>query len=170
MDLRYKRWDLGALVGGVYGNRIYREWGTSLQQNSLYNYPAYDVNAWHGAGTSNWIPIVDAQHLNNRAPSTYGIEDGSYVRIRNMELGYTIPASALGSTHIQSLKFFVAVQNLKTWKHNLGFSPEFGGFRQYDPTGRAVNGGNSSWQFGVDTGDPSSILPRIWSGGFNVNF
>jgi TonB-linked SusC/RagA family outer membrane protein len=170
VDLRYKRFDLGALVGGVYGNRIYREWGTSLQQNSLYNYPAYDVNAWHGAGTSNWIPIVDAQHLNNRAPSTYGIEDGSYVRIRNMELGYTIPASALGSTHIQSLKFFVAVQNLKTWKHNLGFSPEFGGFRQYDPTGRAVNGGNSSWQFGVDTGDPSSILPRIWSGGFNVNF
>jgi TonB-linked SusC/RagA family outer membrane protein len=170
VDLRYKRWDLGALVGGVYGNRIYREWGTSLQQNSLYNYPAYDVNAWHGAGTSNWIPIVDAQHLNNRAPSTYGIEDGSYIRIRNMELGYTIPASALGTTHIQSLKFFVGVQNLKTWKHNLGFSPEFGGFRQYDPTGRVVNGGNSSWQFGVDTGDPSSILPRIWSGGFNVNF
>jgi TonB-linked SusC/RagA family outer membrane protein len=170
VDLRYKRWNFGVLVGGVYGNRIYREWATSLQQNSLYNYPAYDVNAWHGAGTSNWIPIVDAQHLNNRAPSTYGIEDGSYVRIRNMELGYTIPASAMGNTHIQSLRFFVAVQNLKTWKHNLGFSPEFGGFRQYDQSGRVLNGGNSAWQFGVDTGDASSILPRIWSGGFNVNF
>ncbi|HET6256303.1 MAG TPA: SusC/RagA family TonB-linked outer membrane protein [Puia sp.] len=169
-DLRYRRWNLSGLVGGVYGNRIYREWGTSLQQNSLYNYPAYDVNAWHGPGTSNWIPIVDAQHLNNRAPSTYGIEDGSYVRIRNLELGYSIPAKALGNSHIQGLRFFVGVQNLKTWKHNLGFSPEFGGFRQYDPSGRVVNGGNSAWQFGVDTGDPSSILPRIWSGGFNVNF
>jgi TonB-linked SusC/RagA family outer membrane protein len=169
-DLLYKRFDLSGLVGGVYGNRIYREWGTSLQENSLYNYPAYDVNAWHGAGTSNWIPIVDAQHLNNRAPSTYGIEDGSYIRIRNLQLAYALPASALGRSHIQALKFFVAVQNLKTWKHNLGFSPEFGGFRVTDPTGRIVNGGNSAWQFGVDTGDPGSALPRIWSGGFNVTF
>ena len=88
VNVTWKQLELGIEVNGVYGNQIYREWGTSLQQNSLYNYPAYDVNAWHGAGTSNWIPIVDAQHLNNRAPSSYGIESGSYFRIRNLQLGY----------------------------------------------------------------------------------
>ena len=40
----------------------------------------------HGPGTSNWVPIVDAQHTVNRVPSTYGIEDGSYFRIRNLQL------------------------------------------------------------------------------------
>ena len=155
ITVNYKHFELDVVVGGVYGNQIYREWATSLQQNSLYNYPKYDVNAWHGAGTSNWIPIVDAQHLNNRAPSSYGIEDGSYFRIRNLQLGYNFPAQSLGNSHIKNIKFFVNVQNLKTWKHNLGFSPEFGG---------------SATQFGVDTGDASSALPRIISGGFNVTF
>ncbi len=155
VTLTYQHFDLGIVVGGVYGNQIYREWGTSLQQNSLYNYPKYEINAWHGAGTSNWIPIVDAQHLNNRAPSSYGIEDGSYIRIRNLQLGYNFPAKVLSSSHIRNIKIFANVQNLKTWKHNLGYSPEYGG---------------SAIQFGVDTGDAGAALPRIITGGFNVTF
>ena len=128
VNVTWKQLELGVEVNGVYGNQIYREWGTSLQQNSLYNYPSYDVNAWHGAGTSNWIPIVDAQHLNNRAPSSYGIEDGSYVRIRNLQLAYNFSSEMLSKASIKNVKVFINVQNLVTWKHNLGFSPEYGGF------------------------------------------
>jgi TonB-linked SusC/RagA family outer membrane protein len=155
LNVNFKQFELGIDVNGTYGNQIYREWGTSLQQNSLYNYPAYDVNAWHGAGTSNWIPIVDAQHLNNRAPSSYGIEDGSYIRIRNLQLAYNFNALALGNSHISNIKLFVNVQNLKTWKNNLGYSPEYGG---------------SATSFGVDVGDASAALPRVITGGFNVTF
>ncbi len=173
MNLTWKHLELSADVGGTYGNRIYREWGTSLQQNSLYNYPKYDVNAWHGPGTSNWIPIVDALHLNNRAPSTYGIEDGSYVRIRNLQLAYNFPISLFGNSHIKNLRVYVNVQNLKTWKHNLGYSPEFGGSTGQTPLQQASSSNNytpSATQFGVDTGDASSALPRIWTGGINLTF
>ncbi len=163
INVTFRQFELGVEVNGVYGNQIYREWATSMQQNSLYNYPSYDVNAWHGAGTSNWIPIVDAQHLNNRAPSSFGIEDGSYIRIRNMQLGYNFPTAMLTKSHIKNVKIFVNVQNLKTWKHNLGFSPEYGGFPN-------LAGGASATSFGVDVGDASAALPRIVTGGINVTF
>jgi TonB-linked SusC/RagA family outer membrane protein len=163
VNVTWKQLELGIEVNGVYGNQIYREWGTSLQQNSLYNYPAYDVNAWHGAGTSNWIPIVDAQHLNNRAPSSYGIESGSYFRIRNLQLGYNFSSETLSKAHLRNVKIFINVQNLKTWKENLGFSPEYGGFQN-------EAGGASATSFGVDIGDASAALPRIITGGINVTF
>ncbi len=163
VNVTFRQFELGIDVNGVYGNQIYREWATSMQQNSLYNYPSYDINAWHGAGTSNWIPIVDAQHLNNRAPSSYGIEDGSYVRIRNLQLGYNFSSATLTKTHLKNVKIFVNVQNLKTWKHNLGFSPEYGGFPN-------LAGGASATSFGVDVGDASAALPRIITGGINVTF
>ena len=163
VNVTWKQLELGVEVNGVYGNQIYREWATSMQQNSLYNYPSYDINAWHGPGTSNWIPIVDAQHLNNRAPSSYGIEDGSYIRIRNLQLAYNFPTTTMAKAHIQNIKVFVNVQNLKTWKHNLGFSPEYGGFEN-------AAGGASATSFGVDVGDASATLPRIITGGINVTF
>lgn len=165
ITVNYQHFELGVQVNGVYGNQIYREWATSMQQNSLYNYPSYDVNAWHGAGTSNWIPIVDAQHLNNRAPSSFGIEDGSYFRIRNLQLGYNFSSDLLAKAHMKNVKIYINVQNLKTWKHNLGFSPEYGGFVDSE-----VGGGASATSFGVDVGDASAAIPRIITGGINITF
>jgi TonB-linked SusC/RagA family outer membrane protein len=163
INVSYKQFDLGVEVNGVYGSQIYREWATSMQQNSLYNYPSYDIHAWNGPGTSNWIPIVDAQHLNNRAPSSYGIEDGSYFRIRNLQLAYNFPTTLMSKAHLKNVKIFVNVQNLKTWKNNIGFSPEYGGFLN-------AAGGASATSFGVDVGDASGALPRIVTGGINVTF
>jgi hypothetical protein len=59
----------------------------------------------------------------------------------------------LNKVHIKSLRAFINVQNLKTWKNNSGYSPEFGG----SPT-----------SFGVDVG--TNPIPFIFSGGINVNF
>ncbi len=160
VSFQYKGFDLGVDVGGVYGNEIYRYWGTSEQKNSVYNYPAYYANAWHGAGTSTTVPIVDAQHTVNRVPSTYAIEDGSYIRIRNLQLGYNVKASVLSRAHIKNLRFFVNVQNLKTWKHNLGYSPEYGG----------PNDSNNAFSFGIDRGNANGALPRVFTGGLNVTF
>ncbi len=152
--LRYKAFDLNIDFNGSYGNEVYRVWGTSEQKNSLYNYPKNYTEGWTGAGTSNWIPIVNQKHLINRAPSTYGIEDGSYFRIRNLNLGYTF-YKLPKATGIKNLKLSLAVQNLKTWKKNLGYSPEFAG----DALG-----------FGMDFGSAGSALPRIITFGLNANF
>lgn len=153
-SLKYKGFDLGLDLAGVYGNEIYRVWGTSEQKNSVYNYPAYYTEGWTGPGTSNFVPVVNAAHLINRAPSTYGIEDGSYFRIRNLSLGYTFGVKMPGLI-VKSIRAAVGVQNLKTWKHNKGYSPEYGG---------------SAVEFGVDYGTSSGALPRITTFSLNINF
>jgi TonB-linked SusC/RagA family outer membrane protein len=152
ITLKYKDFDLGIDIAGVYGNEVYRYWATSEQKNSVYNYPKYFLEGWNGPGTSNWVPIVDAQHLINRAPSSFGIEDGSYIRIRNLGLGYSFN---LAKAKIKAARLYLNIQNLKTWKRNLGYSPEY--------TGDALN-------FGVDTGGAGGALPRIITAGFNVTF
>ena len=152
--LNYKAFELNIDFGGVYGNEIYRVWGTSEQKNSVYNYPKYYTEAWTAAGTSATVPIVNQDHLVNRAPSTYGIEDGSYFRIRNLNLAYTF-ARLPRATGIKNLKLSLNVQNLKMWKNNIGYSPEFAG----DATG-----------FGMDFGGAGSALPRVITFGLNVNF
>jgi len=154
LAFHYKGFDLGIDFAGCYGNEIYRVWGTSEQKNSVYNYPKYYNEAWTAAGSSNWVPIVNSSHLVNRAPSTYGIEDGSYFRIRNLSLGYTLNKLPK-MTGIKNLRLSFSVQNLKTWKHNLGYSPEFAG----DALGA-----------GMDFGGAGSALPRIMTVGLNVNF
>lgn len=153
-ELKYKSFDLGIDFGGSYGGEVYRVWGTSEQKNSLYNYPKYYTEAWTEAGSSNTVPIVNQLHLINRAPSTYGIEDGSYFRIRNLNLGYTF-AKLPRNTGIKSLRLSFNVQNLKTWKKNMGYSPEFAG---------------DALSFGIDYGNAGSALPRIVTFGLNANF
>ncbi|HVK48206.1 MAG TPA: hypothetical protein VM488_10185, partial [Pseudobacter sp.] len=90
----------------------------------------------------------------NKQPSSYNVEDGSYLRIRNISLGYNVKMKKAGITRfMQSCRVFVNVQNLKTFKETSGFSPEYGG---------------SAIEFGVDRG--SYPLPAIYSAGFNVTF
>jgi TonB-linked SusC/RagA family outer membrane protein len=154
LNLKYKGFDLGVDLAGVYGNEVYRVWGTSEQKNSVYNYPQNYTQGWTAPGSSNWVPVVNQLHLINRAPSTYGIEDGSYFRIRNLSLGYNI-TKLPKIVHIKNARVFVSVQNLKTWKHNEGYSPEFAGGATY---------------FGIDNGGAGSALPRITTVGLNINF
>jgi TonB-linked SusC/RagA family outer membrane protein len=149
----YKGFDFGIDFQGVYGNEIYREWGNG-NTYAVFNYREDRLGRWHGAGTSNWEPQVNDQRSINKSPSTYMIEDGSYIRIRNVNLGYNVPLNKNGNkSFIRSLRVFLNAQNLKTFKKNSGFSPEFGG---------------SAIEFGVDRG--SYPLPAIYSFGFNATF
>lgn len=170
-SVSWKGLDLGIDFGGSSGNEIYRYWGTSEQKNSVYNYPAYYADAWNGEGSSNTVPIVNAKHLINRAPSTYGIEDGSFIRIRNLSLGYNIRPGILEKVSIKSVRVYVNVQNLKTWKHNIGYSPEYGGsFVDQAITGEETQRQPSATSFGIDAGDAQGALPRVTTIGLNVTF
>ena len=81
------------------------------------------------------------------------IEDGSYLRIRNVQIGYNFSTAALSRLNIKSLRVFISGQNLKTFKNNLGYSPEFAG----DATA-----------FGFDNAD--GALPVVTTFGLNVTF
>lgn len=151
LNADYKGFELGVDFQGVYGNEIYRDWGNG-NTFAVFNYREDRLNRWHGAGTSNWEPQVNDLRPINRRPSNYMIEDGSYMRIRNISLAYNVPLKDKRAL-IRSLRVFLNAQNLKTFKHNSGFSPEFGG---------------SAVEFGVDRG--SYPLPAIFSFGFNATF
>jgi TonB-linked SusC/RagA family outer membrane protein len=151
-SLKYKGFDAGIDFQGVYGNEIYRYWGSSELPFTRFNYPEFRLGRWNGAGTSNFEPAVSNRPI-NRLPSTYGIEDGSFIRIRNLQIGYNFNAGMLKKVNIKSLRLFSNIQNLKTWKRNSGYTPEFSG---------------SSTQFGIDNGN--GPLPVIYTAGVNVTF
>lgn len=153
ISVNFKGFDLGIDVGGVYGNEIYRNWGGTESPFQRVNYAAFKINRWHGEGTSNWDPILGQDHRINYESSTYGIEDGSYFRIRNLQLGYNFNPSSLVKYHVKSIRLFANVQNLKTWKNNLGYTPEFGG---------------SAISFGVD--NAGGAIPLTTTFGINVSF
>ncbi len=153
VSLNYKGFEFGVDFNGVYGNEIYRFWGSSELPFTKFNYPEFKLNRWNGVGTSNWDPILGDNHTTNRLPSTYGIEDGSYFRLRNIQVGYNFNRETLAKLHIKNLRVFANVQNLKTWKRNSGYTPEFGG----GPT-----------SFGIDNGN--GPLPVVFTGGINVTF
>ena len=151
LNLDYRNFDLGVEMMGVYGNEIYRTWDdpTYAQLNYLTN----RMDRWHGEGTSNWEPILNPSRSINLINSNYFIEDGSFFRIRNVQLGYTFEADFLQKVYLKSLRLFANVQNLKTWTRNTGYTPEIGG---------------SALAFGIDGG--TYPMPMIYTFGLNLTF
>jgi TonB-linked SusC/RagA family outer membrane protein len=150
-NVNYKRLEFAIDFGGVYGNEIFRNWGATESPFQRVNYPAFKVNRWRGAGTSNWDPILGQDHRINYEASTYSIEDGSYFRIRNVQLAYTVNPSLTKKARINNMRLFVNLQNPKTWKRNLGYTPEYGG---------------SAISFGVD--NAGGAIPSVTTFGINI--
>ena len=123
--LSYKGFDFSCDVNGVKGVDILNTkfWQTYAQ----YNYYKVQLNRWHGEGTSTTQPILDTTRPQNQLCSTQAIEDGSYIRLRNVQLGYTIPKNVLSSLRIHNLYVYAQAQNLFTLKHTTSYSPEIGG-------------------------------------------
>lgn len=78
VNLGWKNLDLTVDMMGVYGNEIYRNWGSSSY--AQLNYRTEQLNRWHGEGTSNWEPLLDPSHKINQEASTYFIEDGQFLQ------------------------------------------------------------------------------------------
>ncbi len=151
ISLNYKGFDLGIDMQGVYGNEIYRSWNQGTFAD--FNYLEGRLERWNGIGSSNWEPILHTGRGNNYQNSSYWIEDGSFFRIRNLQLGYTFGKNLLSRAKIKSLRVFVNAQNLGTFANNTGYTPEIGG---------------SATGFGIDGG--TYPVPAIFSAGLNLNF
>jgi hypothetical protein len=153
INIKYKNVDFGVDLGGVYGNEVFRNWGGTESPYQRVNYAAFKTNRWHGAGTSNWDPILAQDHRINYEASTYNIEDGSYFRLRNIQLGYNLPTSLISKLGIKNFRAFFNIQNAKTWKQNSGYTAEFGG---------------DAISFGVD--NAGGAIPVVSTLGINVTF
>jgi TonB-dependent starch-binding outer membrane protein SusC len=120
--------DLGLNVYFSYGNKIinyllydkYNAVGrTNLASDAL-------DKAWHGEGTSNKIPILSYKDLNENYTkfSDLYLEDGSYIRLKNIQLGYSLPKSIVSKLNISNLRFYISGQNLLTLTKFTGIDPE----------------------------------------------
>ena len=81
---------------------------------------------WHGEGTSNYLPIISYVDNNGNYTkfSDFYVEDGSYLRLKNIQIGYSVPEQICQKLHINSARFSVAGQNLHTWTKFTGVDPE----------------------------------------------
>ena len=121
-DLEYKNWRFLFLFFGNYGNEVFN--GTRRHDLTEANFPKYWDDRWQGEGTSNTMPrytFTDVNQNYSRISDLY-VEDGSFLRLRNVTLGYTLKPNK----HIKSAYIYVAAENLLTFTKYRGLEPEIG--------------------------------------------
>lgn len=147
-DISFKGFDFSLFFQGTQGNEIYN--ATVRYDFTYVNRPVSVLNRWTGPGTSNTEPRVSLSDPNQNARvSDRFVEDGSYLRLKNIQLGYSLPASILDKLKLSKLRVYVSGQNLLTFTNYSGLDPEIGAFnaleigidRGFYPQARALLGG-----------------------------
>ncbi len=148
--LTYRNFDLTLDLQGVKGIEIYNGNFALRFGSENYTQDFYD-NRWHGEGTSNVYPSV-AISGNNSEVNSFFVEDGSYFRIRNAQLGYTVFGSNGAKRYgISKLRVYVNAQNPVTWFHYRGFTPEVpAGSPTKQGIDQQVNPLYATYNFGVN--------------------
>ena len=126
--LNYLNFDMFILFQGSYGNKIYLQVNQDIEgfyRPFNVTQRVYDTR-WHGEGTSNTMPLVSNrdQTINIKEPSSRFLEDASYCRLKNLQIGYTIPKKITGKLHIKGLRVYVTGSNLVTITKYTGLDPE----------------------------------------------
>lgn len=122
---RYRQFDLTLDLQGVAGVDVYNANLGIRFGSENFTKEFYD-NRWHGEGTSNTYPSTNIGGGTNYLPNTFFVESGSYFRVRNVQLGYTIPRSLTERWKMNSLRVYVNAQNALNIFEYRGFSPELG--------------------------------------------
>jgi TonB-dependent starch-binding outer membrane protein SusC len=120
ISINYKNFDFSAYAFASLGNDIVRNY-ERVQPN--VNKLAYKLERWTGPGTGNTVPRVTYAETANNVFSDYFVEDGSFLRLQRISLGYKIPMPILEKVHINELRFYVAVTNLFTLTKYKGYDP-----------------------------------------------
>ena len=162
VDLSYKGFDLRLFIQGVQGNSIVNAMMSTTRNVSnsgggWNNFETARLNSWTRTAPEKNEPRMTAQDPNNnmRFSDRY-VMDGSYLRLKNIQVGYTLPKKILTKLNITNVRFYVAADNLFTVTRYQGFDPEIGSYN-YNP-----------YAYGVDVGTyPQS---RTFRAGVNLNF
>jgi hypothetical protein len=143
--------DLSVNIQGQTGNKIFN--AKDVVRPDPYNFESYVLDRWTGPGTSNTEPRPSFGGY-NYIPSDHFIQDGSFLRIRNVVLGYTLPSSWSSKIYMQTFRIYIKADNLYTLTKFTGYTPEIG-------SGDVLSAG-------IDYG----IYPitSVYSIGINLNF
>jgi TonB-linked SusC/RagA family outer membrane protein len=156
----FKGFDFGFFLIGVSGNDVYNTNIYDLQgMTRLFNSGVDVLDRWTGPGTSNTIPRALGAGENVQV-STRFIEDGSYMRLRNISLGYTIPTSAFNNA-VSRLRVYISGQNIFTISNYSGLDPEIG-------THLTTDSNQQNFQLGIDRGN--FPLPKSFTAGVQLTF
>jgi TonB-dependent starch-binding outer membrane protein SusC len=154
LGCEFMGFDLSLFFQGVTGNQVY--WAGYRNDRTEYNRSVmwYDER-WTGPGTSYKYPrATDTDANNNFRVSSLNVYDGDYLRLKNLTIGYTLPANLSNKIFIKKLRIFYTGTNLLTWTKYPGTDPEVG---MYDP--------NNNYSLGVDKG----LYPPTMIHSFGVN-
>jgi len=127
----YKGFDIQLFLQSSLGNEIANAAVMDLYSSDFgqWNMSAEMMNRWTGAGSTNKYPRLTMTDMNqNSRFSDRYIEDGSYVRVKNLQLGYTLPVDLTQKIKIQRLRFYVSADNLCVFTKYTGFDPELGDY------------------------------------------
>ena len=157
-DFNYKNFDLSLFFLGNAGVEIYNaDRMQGIDPTYPFNMYAETLDRWNGPNTSNTIPRMTTKRNNlNHRTSDMFIENGSFLRLKNLSFGYTLDEKAASRIGVDRLRFYVTGQNVLTFTKYSGLDPELG----------YANDGNR--QINVDYAQyPQS---RSWILGLNVTF
>lgn len=122
----YKGFDIAIFIQGVKGVERYNDLKKIIDYDTRpFNHTTSTLNAWHGEGTSNSIPRSTFNDNGSSRNSSIFVEDASYLRLKNLEIGYTLPA-LFGKSNpaVKNVRVYVSVQNLFTVTNYSGLDPE----------------------------------------------
>jgi TonB-linked SusC/RagA family outer membrane protein len=125
----YKGFDLNILLSFVYGNSIYNSGGQyqSMQfSNWIDNQTKDQLNRWQKPGDVTDVPqaVFPFSEYSATNPSSRYLSDGSYLRLKSVSFGYSLPASVVDRMKLRSLRIYATGTNLFTWTDYKGWDPE----------------------------------------------
>lgn len=153
----YKSWQLDVLTTFMYGNNVYNQSNiSSLGRvgSRMAQLEEYVVNQWTGPGSTNVYPRAIAGENFNSRNSTRFLEDGSFIRLRAVTLGYRLPAFKVKNLNIKGIRIYGQIDNLFLWTKYSGWDPEVS--KNLDPR-----------FFGMDWFN--NPQPRTYNFGININ-
>ena len=150
LSMSYKGLSLAMDFQGELGKEIYD--GKDAVRAGQYNYQRHIIDAWNGEGTSDSQPRPTAGGV-NYSQSDWFIHNGSFLRLRSVTLGYTLPQSIAERVKMQSARIFLRGTNVLTLTDYTGYTPEIGG---------------SIAQNGIDSGEYP--VTSVYGVGINLTF
>ncbi|NNF35322.1 MAG: SusC/RagA family TonB-linked outer membrane protein [Saprospiraceae bacterium] len=157
-DINYRNFDLNIFIRGVYGNEVYNMLRRDLAGTGAWHNQSVDIiDRWSVDNPDGSEPRSNGNDPNsNRRVSDRFVEDGSYLKLQNLSIGYTIPNDVLGVSGISHFRIYLSGQNLITLTNYSGYDPEIGSFNQ------------NPLISGVDNG--RFPVARSYTFGLNLNF
>ena len=156
LDVFYRDFDLSLFFQGVAGNDIFNARKYEYYFNYANNMVEDVLNSWTKDNTNTYVPVAKVTNADggNSLPSTFYVEKGDYFRLKNVQLGYTLPENISRKMYMERLRVYATVSNVFTLTKYSGFDPEVSS--------------NTLFSRGVDQNSYPNT--RNFTVGFNINF